>query len=170
MGSPDHLLRRRHRFAARLNEECKRIVVSPSKVLLIASLLSISGYSKSPLELVQVSGTVKSADGTVPVAQYRLIRFEPVADATGRLSSRAASAKLRPDGTFQAMTLRPGDGMMAGDYKVVLLFWKSYVKRDSVLPAVYGSAKTTPLPTIRVKQDETNHFDLVLDLTENRKL
>lgn len=123
-----------------------------SKLFVVASLLLMGGCSKSPLDLVQVTGTVKYADGTAPVAEYRLIRFEPIADAAGHRSPRAASAEVRPDGTFQAMTLRPGDGMMAGDYKIVLLFWKSYLKRDSVLPPHTATPKRHRFPRSASKQ------------------
>lgn len=129
----------------------------------LVALFSTSGCSKSPFDLAPVTGTVKYVDGTVPAAESRLIRFEPVATAGGPASHRPATAQVKPDGTFEAMTLKPGDGAMPGEYKVVLLFWKSHIKQDSVLPKEYGKAASTPLPVISVKAGQKNHFDLVIE-------
>lgn len=140
--------------------------MSQSSFSLTLLLFIIGGCSKSSLELVKVSGTVKYSNGTVPEAETRVLRLEPVPDAAGHLAPRAATADVRPDGIFDAMTLRPGDGAMAGDYKPVLLFWKSPLTRESVLPRAYGNVKTTPLQTISVKPGQQNHFEFVIESSQ----
>jgi len=132
-------------------------------LIAFALLAAAGGCSKSPFELVPVSGIVKYADGTIPDGAVRVVRFEPIADAEGNVSPRAAAGFLEPDGTFQLSTLRSRDGAIPGDYKPVLLFWKSPVTRESVVPPIYANAKTTPLSTISVKPSERNHFDLTIE-------
>ena len=132
-------------------------------LIVLAFLAATAGCSKSPFELVKVSGSVKYTDGTIPEGAVRVVRFEPLADAEGNVSPRAAAGYLEPDGTFQLATLRPRDGAIPGEYKPVLLFWKSPTTRESVVPQAYGKAATTPLPTLSVRSGEANHFDLAIE-------
>jgi hypothetical protein len=131
--------------------------------VVLTQFMVVAGCSNVPFELVPVSGSVKYADGTIPAGEVRVVRFEPVANAEGNVAPRAAAAFLEPDGTFQLMTMRPRDGAIPGDYKVALLFWKSPATRESTIPPAYGKAKTTPLPTLSVKSNGRNHFDLIVE-------
>jgi hypothetical protein len=130
---------------------------------LFLAVVVLGGCSNLPFEFVPVSGSVKYKDGTVPDGVVRVVRFEPVADANGSTSPRAAANFLEADGTFQLMTMRPRDGAIPNDYKVVLLFWKDAARRESTIPPGYGKAKTTPLPTVTVKSGETNQFDFIVE-------
>ena len=125
--------------------------------------LVVSGCSNGPLELVPVSGSVKYSDGTIPEGAVRVVRFEPVADAEGTTSPRAAAGYLNADGSFELMTMRPRDGAVPGDYKPALLFWKSADTRETVIPPAYCKAATTPLATMSVRSGGHNHFDLVIE-------
>ena len=126
------------------------------------SAAALAGCSKPGLQLVKVDGTLKYADGKVPRGEVRVVRFEPTPAADGAVSSRPATADVQEDGTFRASTIKPGDGALPGDYKVVLAFFKSYVKHDPALPDIYSSAATTPLKCT-VKPGEANHLELVVE-------
>ena len=128
----------------------------------MALLAMACGCSKPKFDLVNVSGSVKYADGTVPECGVHVVRFEPVVPPDGRTSA-VAVAQVQADGTFQLTTVKPADGAMPGDYKVGLLFWNSVADRTEILPSAYGSAATTPLPIVSVARGKQNHFDLIVD-------
>jgi hypothetical protein len=56
----------------------------------------------------------------------------------------------------------PGDGAMAGKYKIYVEAFKTYVGREPLAHAKYTSAKTTPEER-EVKKGEKNHFDIVIE-------
>jgi hypothetical protein len=124
------------------------------------------GCQGNALGLVNVDGTVKCADGTVPAGEVRTIRFEPIEGST---SARAATAEIQPDGSFQMMTLKPGDGVVPGEYAVTLVIWKTYRGQEPVLPAAYSRAATSPLPKAVVKSNGSNHFNFLIESSKGRQ-
>ena len=104
---------------------------------------------------VNVTGTVKNADGSTPTGESALIWFEPTSEG------RPASGSIESDGSFTLMTERPGDGVAPGEYKVVLKVWKNYREQTPGVPPQYTDAATTPL-TATVDEDH-RHFDFVVE-------
>lgn len=95
-------------------------------------------------EAIQVTGVVKSADGSPIPCESGTVLFQPVTSGENATGQHASGAVL-PDGTFKMMTKVPDDGVKPGQYKVVLQIWKSYRDQTSAVPKKYGDASTTPL-------------------------
>jgi hypothetical protein len=106
-------------------------------------------------ELVQVTGTVKNADGSVIQHESGQVLFQPTE------AGQPASGGVEPDGSFTMMTEKPGDGVKPGHYKVVLQIWKSYRDHTLAVPNQYGDAGTTPLEA--TVDDDHTHFDFVVE-------
>ena len=62
--------------------------------------------------LAQVSGTVQRNGKAHPGGS---VLFRPVSSET-----KPAVGEIQPDGTFQMMTDAPGDGVMIGQYRIVI--------------------------------------------------
>lgn len=122
-------------------------------LLLIA--ITVFAIGCSPAGNVPVTGTVKNADGSDLQFESGQVVFQPSGEG------RAASGAVEPDGSFTMMTERAGDGVLPGEYKVMLKIWKSYRDQTLAVPDAYADASTTPL-TITVDADNT-HFDLVVE-------
>jgi hypothetical protein len=132
-----------------------RLVIVP--LAAIASL-AVCGCGDKGIKLVKVSGTVKYSDGT-PVRggseQGRaIITFSPADFETeGR---KGASAKIDAEGHYAIATLRPGDGVTPGAYKVIIRVWEKDGDASSTLiPEKFGSRETTDL-TITVDKPRTD--------------
>ena len=114
------------------------------------------GCAGAKSDLLQVTGTVKNADGSAVAApQGGTILFLPNG------GGEAASGDVKEDGSFTMMTKQPGDGVKAGNYKVVLQLWKDYRAGTLAVPKKYGDASTTPLKAT-VDADHT-HFDFIVE-------
>jgi hypothetical protein len=125
------------------------------KAILCACVFCLSvGCGNSGDGLLAVDGTVKNADGTPVTGEIALVVFHST-------DGKSASAAIQPDGSFEAMTKTPGDGMRPGDYKVVLNVLKDYRMHVLGVPKVYSEASTTPL-SATVDADHT-HFDFVVE-------
>jgi hypothetical protein len=120
--------------------------------------ISVAGCGPAGLKLYPVTGTVKFADGTVPQGEFARVTFQPTG---GAVDVKAASGDIQPDGSFQLMTIVPGDGALAGDYKVIVTVTKGYPDMVSLIGSEYGNAQDTPL-NATVKAGEPNHFDFVV--------
>ena len=91
----------------------KQIILIATIVVCVCCVFSI-GCKKGGLQgLVPLSGTVTYNGEPVEGAQ---ITFAPDDAANGR----SALAKTEADGSYKAMTLIPGDGVMPGSYKVAV--------------------------------------------------
>jgi hypothetical protein len=123
---------------------------------LLLALGLVAGCGGAAGEFVQVSGTVKYADGTPVTGQTAKAVFLPKSP-----EGRAASGTIEPDGSFKAMTEKPGDGMKPGAYTVVLDVFKDYRAGIRAVPKKYGDASTTPLEAT-VDADHTS-FDFVVE-------
>ncbi len=51
--------------------------------------------------------------------------------------------RLRIAGSFEMTTLKPGDGVIAGKYKVIFTVYKTYMGQESLVPAKYTKPETT---------------------------
>jgi hypothetical protein len=117
-------------------------------------LLTLTFGCSQPGSMVQVTGTLKNADGSPLVFEVGTVVFQATEGATH------ASGSVQRDGSFTMMTKKPGDGVKPGHYKVALQLWKSY---SSVIPAVskkYMDAATSPLEAT-VDPSHT-HFDFLI--------
>ncbi|MFH1264746.1 MAG: hypothetical protein ABIK89_03420 [Planctomycetota bacterium] len=118
----------------------------PRQAFWLASLVLLAaGCSRGPdVQMVPVQGTVKFTDGTVPQGETSRIVFEPVAGGPNQIR-KMASGEIRPDGSFEMMTIKQGDGVIAGKYKVIFEVFKTYLGRESLVPDKYTKPETTPL-------------------------
>lgn len=114
----------------------------PTLLFLTGCLISISGCGKSR-PVAQVRGKIICKDGELPAAAIRLVRFEPTADTTAVIR-KGASGRINDDGTFELYTRQPGDGVLLGKYAVTFAFYKSAMDHQSLIPAKYTKAATTP--------------------------
>jgi hypothetical protein len=105
--------------------------------------------------MVQVTGTVKNADGSPLPFESGSIVF------TGTDGKNHASGSLQPDGSFTMATKKPGDGVKPGHYKVTLGLWKNYHDLIPAVPKRYMDPTTTPLEAT-VDADHS-HFDFVIE-------
>ena len=87
--------------------------------MMLAALLyciSLTGCGRSLPETVPVHGTV-TLDGK-PLGVGR-ITFQPIKSAAG-YPNRPASGKIGNDGSFEMSSFAPGDGVVPGEYQVVI--------------------------------------------------
>ena len=121
-------------------------------------------------KLVKVSGTVKFKDGTplqVPEGGRAAITFAPAdtREITEGQIRKGASARIRPDGTFEMMTIRPGDGVIPGRYMVFLMTQKNVAANpndpaNQFVPKKYTSAVTSGLEVTIDKPTSDLRFEL----------
>ena len=128
----------------------------------LLGLLLVAGCQHKGPQMASVTGTVKFSDGSVPTGEVVVIRFEPVVNEHNQISPKAASGDIKPDGSFKLMTIKPGDGAIVGDYKVVFTCWKTYMKREPLVAPIFTTAAGTPhMATVR--PDVENRFDFVIE-------
>jgi hypothetical protein len=131
------------------------------------------------IALLAVVLTIFGCGGMVPVEGVVLIDGEPAPEGVSVFlaptgNHKPAHSKTGPDGKFRPYTKFPGDGMMPGEYKVVLVTstnkvplpdhefareddpaYQEYLKKveefkrrpptKGSVPYTYGSPETTPL-------------------------
>ena len=120
----------------------------------------VAGCSSGPdVEMVPVRGTVTFSDGTVPQGETARVIFEPVAGGPQQLR-KMASGEIRPDGSFEMMTVKPGDGVIAGKYKVIFEVFKTDLGREPLVPEKYTKPETTPFEVIVEPGVELPPFEL----------
>ena len=75
---------------------------------------------------MKVSGTVKFKDGSlIPVPEAgngppHYINFRPVGNAAPGKPMRSAGGQIKADGTFEATTIKDGDGLIPGKYRITI--------------------------------------------------
>lgn len=127
-----------------------------SCVLSVAMFMVMGCGGGGDSELMPVTGTVKNADGSTIVSKDGgKVLFMPNG------SGRAATGNVEQNGTFTMMTEKPGDGMMPGNYKVMLQIMKDYRAGTLAVPEKYGDVATTPLEA--TVDADNNHFDFVIE-------
>jgi hypothetical protein len=115
-------------------------------------------------------GGAAGLDGTVPIRGRVSYQGKPLTDAEVQYlpkdvqRGRLARGKVQADGSFVMTTLRPGDGVLPGEYRVVVYAFEphpgepgrgenggeSLVNYDpkSRIPAEYADAEKTPLKDV----------------------
>ena len=102
-------------MTASRNKSSHRVVCVAGSVSAAVVLLCCTGCSKSPLEMVPVSGRITMDDGPLPVSG--MIWFVPL-DVPEGLPMRPAASKFETDGEFSARSFEPGDGLVPGRYRI----------------------------------------------------
>jgi hypothetical protein len=130
-----------------------RMSFSRSAVL-AASLAGASwgcGGGSAPLpDLIPVKGKVTYKGQ--PVTRG-VVRFEP--DGYGRM----ASGQIQGDGTFELSTLKPGDGVVAGEHRVSVGEFDKSLASNRALKK-YGSANISGLKAEVTPENREFTFDL----------
>ena len=125
------------------------------RFLLPLALIAVIGCGGDESGLIPVTGTVKYADGSNIAFENGTVIFTPTA------AGKPANGAVDKDGSFAMTTTNPGDGVQAGQYKVVLQLWKSYRDQSLAIPAKYGEPATTPLEA--TVDDDHTHFEFVVE-------
>jgi hypothetical protein len=132
-----------------------------NRFTLIAALaitVAFAGCGEPDRGLKEVTGSVKYNDGRVPAGEIAVVTFTP---DSGDYQIKGASGDIKPDGTFQLTTSKPGDGAFQGKYKVVLQVFKTYADRELAVDERYTRLNSTPFEA--EVGPENNHFDFVLE-------
>jgi hypothetical protein len=111
----------------------------------LSALATVAGCG-DPEGRVQVTGSVKFEDGTIPKGA-----------TTGTLRSEPEDPNIRPaqgmidpaTGEYSLFTVKPGDGAFPGKYKVTIRVDTTYPPKPNfagiIVPLEYLSPETTPL-------------------------
>jgi hypothetical protein len=151
---------------------CQRGILS---ALLVAAVASVSGCGRSDAVAVyKVTGTIK-LNGE-PMKGGGAIAFMPPDGMAGK----AAGGEIKPDGTYTVTTYEPGDGSMAGEFRVVITQTTVEEPESGIdgsgerikkpiqlvtppfhIPAIYGDLMKSPL-TAKVEAKDANQIDFDL--------
>lgn len=123
------------------------------------------GCSKSPLEMVPVSGRITMDGGPLPVPG--MIWFAPIEVPEG-LPKRPAAGKFDTDGEFSVRSFRPGDGLIPGKYRVWIQCLKEPVSAG--LPrGVSYIAEDYDWPELLIERGTTEAVEVNYDVPANPK-
>jgi hypothetical protein len=125
-----------------------------SQLWLVFSVASLSALAAltgcgDPEGRVQVTGSVKFEDGTIPKgATQGTIRFEPEDASIPNI--RPGQGMIDPQtGEYSLWTIKPGDGAYPGKYKVTIRVDTTYPPKPNyagiIVPLEYLAPDTTPL-------------------------
>jgi hypothetical protein len=120
-------------------------------VVLAAGLVGVIGCGGRTTH--QVSGKVQYTDGSPISGGARVIRLEPTSDTTAEIR-KVASGVIEQDGSFELFTQRPGDGVIAGKYKVTFTVMDKPMGGKSLIPLKYTTEDQTPFELV-VDDDKT---------------
>lgn len=110
----------------------------------VVLLVSFSGtVGCSGPDTAQVSGKVLYKDGTVPKGGVCVVQFVPADDSPAKIR-KPATGEIRDDGSFEAFTRKPGDGVFLGKYNVTFAVWEGAMQPVSLVEKKYTKASTTP--------------------------
>jgi hypothetical protein len=118
---------------------------------------------------MQVTGTLKYEDGTVPKgASPAVVRFEPE-DPNAPNVRPATGYPNAETGEFELYCVKPGDGAYPGKYKVTLMVNSLYPPRPNgiMVPQEYTNVETTPL-SYEISS-ANHHFDLKVPKRDPKK-
>jgi hypothetical protein len=104
--------------------------------------------SDAPFEYVPVRGTIKYEDGELIPAESIRLTFDPlVAPLDEKTYPRKGSASVDvATGGFTSVTsYKPGDGLVAGEHKVIVTTLDRDGNVAPLVPREYEQAGTTPL-------------------------
>jgi len=143
------------------------------KTLLIGLILLVAGCSPSgQVKTYPVKGTIKF-EGK-PMVGGGAISLIPITDQRGK----TAGGTIQPDGTYSLETYKPGDGSMAGEFRVVI--FQETVKEGKAapdgaapsataamdvpvadrIPVVYADDRNSPLKATVETKPNVIDFDL----------
>jgi hypothetical protein len=139
-------------------------------LLLSVTLLAVAGCGGT--KVYPVSGQInfkgKSMAGTGGIT------FVPLVQKEGALM---AGGEVAADGTYKLTTVKPGDGAMVGEYRVVITQVTvvepkpvadgekapaivAALTPDQLIPAIYGDHATSPLTATVKAENNTINFEL----------
>lgn len=127
------------------------------RVLPLILMFALLGCETGPV-LLPVKGTVKFDDGSSPQGEVCDVRFEP---SGNNPKTKMARGEIKADGSFQLMTMEPADGAYAGEYKVVVEIYETYIGRESLVHPDFERIATTPLKAT-VEKGGKNEFQFVV--------
>lgn len=110
-------------------------------------MLVIAGCGKSGPQFVPVEGQITFGGGPWP--KPGIVQFHPAEGPQGQ-PMIPASADFTPDGNFQVTTVKPGDGLLVGKYRVTVECWEERPDmvspgKNCYVPPPYRSATISPL-------------------------
>jgi hypothetical protein len=128
----------------------------------LALLLLATGCGGGPnVTMVPVRGAVKFSDGSVPRGELPgMVHFDPAEASVPGVIRKGAYGEIQPDGSFQMTTVTPGDGVIAGKYKVYFTIHKTYMGQESLIPEKYTKPETTPFEQTVERAGEPLEFKL----------
>ncbi len=112
-------------------------------------MLAVTAGCPDSQGLVNVTGSVKYPDGTVPKGLgTSYVSFVP--EDLNAPKARGASGIIDPEtGEFELYTVKPGDGATPGKYRVTLKIDTAYPPKpngaSSLVPPEYNNPEKTPL-------------------------
>ena len=106
--------------------------------------------------LVDVRGTVTLEGEPMPFAGT--VRFLPKSTPTG-IPRRAATGRFDTDGTYEAYSFKPGDGVYPGTYAVTVECWE-------VMPSMSGPAAVNAIDP-KYQNPGTSEFEFVVESGES---
>jgi hypothetical protein len=134
--------------------------------------LALAGCGSGRVSVYPVKGKI-TLDGKT-MKGGGTIAFIPL----GRQEGKAAGGEIAEDGSYQLTTYQPGDGSMAGEFRVVILQTTdkepeatpdgkiaakatATVKLEDRIPHVYGDGQNSPLKAkVEAKSDNELNFEL----------
>jgi hypothetical protein len=116
---------------------------SPIIALILAGLLAAISGCDGGKSMGRVRGKVFYKDGSVPRAAVCVVSLLPSSTSTAVVRKGASSA-IEPDGSFDMMTRKPGDGAYYGDYVVTFTIIKGPNDPTSLILPKYSNQNDTP--------------------------
>jgi hypothetical protein len=122
-----------------LMQQSRQVFIAMSALMACTAI----GCGKSGPTMYHVSGKISFKNGTMPHGGVSLVSFVPTKDGSGE-GRRPATGPIGPDGSFAMYTRVDGDGVVAGDYNVLIAILKGPMERVSLLPAKYFDMSSPP--------------------------
>lgn len=113
--------------------------------LMIIGSSTLGCGSGNPYALVPIEGKITYEDGTpIPNLQLSFKSTEPPLD--GKTYPRPTTTTIADDGTIEYATTNVyGDGIIAGEHKVIVQSRNAKMAITKDVPIKYGKEQTTPL-------------------------
>ena len=122
-------------------------------------LLAVTLGCGSKVQTVKVHGKVAFTDGSVPKGEVARVHFDPVRADSQRVLKEAAG-EIQSDGSYELTTFKSGDGAIPGQYKLFFEVFKTYMGRESLIPARYADPAQTPFTVTVESRNKPMEFKL----------
>jgi hypothetical protein len=119
--------------------------------ILLGACWGCGSGSAVPPSLIPVKGKVTYKGQPVTKG---IVRFEPDSGF-----GRMATGELESDGTFELTTLKPGDGVVAGEHRVTVSDFDKSLSKDRALRK-YGNGSNSGLKAEVTPEKNDFTFDL----------